>query len=135
MESRSLGFLLHFSFLMFLICMMSIIYCYVLYSSLRFSIWEKDISLQVTKFTIHCRMQGPQSRIIRAIMTTVNIVFHQSPFTQVRTKVQKGIFSLDIVFIWFFISFRAVDTLSDRSGIYTQHLTLILWYRFLFEAW
>ena len=53
------------------------------------------------------------------------MVFHQSPFTQERTEVQKGIFSLDMAFTWFCISFKAVDTFSNRSGMYTQHLTLI----------
>ena len=34
-----------------------------------------------TKFIIHCKMQGPQSRTIKATVTMVNIVFHQSSFT------------------------------------------------------
>ena len=59
-------------------------------------------------------------------MTVVKIVFHQSLFTQDRTEVQKGMFSLDIAFTWFFMSSKAVDTLSDKSGMYTQHLTLII---------
>ena len=66
-------------------------------------------------------MQGPQSRNIKATITVVNIVFHQSPFTQDRTDVQKGMFSFDIAFTWFFMSSKAVDTLLDKSGMYTQH--------------
>ena len=56
----------------------------------------------------------------------VNIVFHQSPFTQDRTKVQKGMFSFDIAFTQFFMSSKAADTLPDKSGIYTQHSTFII---------
>ena len=56
----------------------------------------------------------------------VNIVFHQSPFTQARTEVQKGMFSFDITFTWFFMSSKADDTLPDKSGIYRQHPTLII---------
>ena len=80
----------------------------------------------VTKFIIHCKMQGPQSRTIKATVTMVNIVFCQSPFTQDRTEVQKGMFSLDIAFTWFFMSSKTADTLPDKSGIYTQHSTLII---------
>ena len=65
-------------------------------------------------------MQGPQSRTIKATITMVNIVFYQSPFTQDRTEVQKGMFSFDIAFTWFFMSSKAADTLPDKSGIYTQ---------------
>ena len=53
------------------------------------------------------------------------MIFHQSPFTQERTEVQKGIFSLDTAFTWFCISFKAGDTFSNRSGMYTQHSTLV----------
>lgn len=70
-------------------------------------------------------MQGPQSRTIKATITILNIVFHQSPFTQDRTKVQKGMFSFDIAFTQFFMSSKAADTLPDKSG-YTQHSTLII---------
>ena len=38
----------------------------------------------------------------------VNIVFHQSPFTQDRTKVQKGRLSSDITFTWPFTSSRVL---------------------------
>ena len=51
-------------------------------------------------------MQGPQSRTIKATVTMVNIVFHESPFTEDRTEVQKGMFSFDITFTWFFMSFK-----------------------------
>ena len=80
-------------------------------------------------------MQGPQSRTIKATVTMVNIVFRQSPFTQDGTEVQKGMSSFDILlcqkqfdiaFIWFFMSSKAADTLPDKSGIHTQHLTLII---------
>lgn len=71
-------------------------------------------------------MKGPQSRTIKATVTMVNIVFHQLLFTQDRTEVQKGMFSFDIAFTWFFMSSKEADTLSDKSGIYTQHSTLIL---------
>ena len=72
-------------------------------------------------------MQGPQSRTIKATITMVNIVFHQTPFTQDdSTEVQKGMFSFDIAFTWFFMSSKAVDTLPDKSGMYTQHSTLII---------
>ena len=50
------------------------IYCTL---ALRQPIWENDISLQVTKYIIHCKIQGPQSRTIKATITVVNIVFHQ----------------------------------------------------------
>ena len=112
---------------MFLISVMSIIYCDILYPSpLATHMREHAINLWVTKFTRHCKKQGPQSSMIRTIMTTVTVVFHQSPFTQDRAKVQKGIFSLDMAFTWFYISSKAVDTFSDKSGMYTQHLTLIM---------
>ena len=62
----------------------------------------------------------------KATITMVNIVFHQSPFIQYRTEVQKGMFSFDIAFTWFFMSSKATDTLSDKLGIYTQHSTLII---------
>ena len=71
-------------------------------------------------------MQSPQSRTIKVTITMVNIVFYQSPFTQDRTEVQKGMFSFDVAFTWFFMSSRAADTLPDKSGIYTQHSTLII---------
>ena len=75
-------------------------------------------------------MQGPQSRTIKATITMVNIVFHQSPFTQDSTEVQKGMFSFYIALtcflFFFFISSKAADTLPDKSGIYTQHSTLII---------
>ena len=54
------------------------------------------------------------------------MVFHQSPFIHDKTEVQKGILSLDIALTWFFMSARAPDTLPDKSGIYTQHSTLIV---------
>ena len=75
---------------------------------------------------MHCTMQGTQNRAIKATMTVVNIVSHQSPFTQDRTGVQKGMFSFDIAFSWFFMSSKAADTLPDKSGIYAQHSTLII---------
>ena len=56
----------------------------------------------------------------------VNIVFHPSPFTQDRTEVQKGRLSSDITFTWPFISPRVADIQPDKSGIYTQHSTLII---------
>jgi len=34
--------------------------------------------------------------------------------------------SFDIAFTWFFISSKAVDTLPDKSEMYTQHSTLII---------
>ena len=71
-------------------------------------------------------MQGPQSRTIKATIAKVNIVFHQSPFTQDSTEVQKGMFSFHIAFTWFFMTSKAADTLPDKSGIYTQHSTLII---------
>ena len=71
-------------------------------------------------------MQGPQSRTIKATITVVNIVFRQSPFTQDSTEVQKGMFSFDIVFTWFFMMSKAADTLPDESGMYTQHSTLTI---------
>ena len=85
-----------------------------------------DINLRVTKFIIHFKIQGLQSRTIKATISVVNPVFHQSPFTQDRTEVQKGMFSFDIAFTWFFMLSKAVDTLSDKSGMYTQHSTLII---------
>ena len=99
MESRPSEFLFHSPLLMFLISVMSIIYCDILYPSpLATHMREHAINLWVTKFTRHCKKQGPQSSMIRTIITTVTIVFHQSPFTQDRTKVQKGIFSSDMAF-------------------------------------
>ena len=70
-------------------------------------------------------MQGPQSRTIQATITMVNIVFHHSPFIQDRTEVQKGMFSFDIAFTWFFMTSKAVDTLPHKSGMHTQRSTLI----------
>ena len=71
-------------------------------------------------------MQDPQNRTIKATITMVNIVFHRSPFTQDSTKVQKGMFLFDIAFTWFFMTSKAADTFPDKSGIYTQHSTLII---------
>ena len=85
--------------------------------------WENNTNLWVIKFIIHCEMQGPQSRASKATITMVNIVFHQSPFTQDSTELQKGMFSFDIAFTWvsfFVFSSKAVDTLPDKSGVYTQ---------------
>ena len=45
----------------------------------------------------------------KATITMVNIVFHQSPFTQDRTKVQKGRLLSDITLTWPFISSRVAD--------------------------
>ena len=50
------------------------IYCTL---ALWLPIWENDINLWVMKFIIHCKIQGPQSRTIKATITVVNIVFHQ----------------------------------------------------------
>ena len=71
-------------------------------------------------------MQGPQGRTIKATITMVNTVFRRSPVTQDGTKVQKGMFSFDIAFTSFLMSSKAADTLPDKSGIYTQHSTLII---------
>ena len=92
------------------------IYCTL---ALRPPVWENDTNLWVTKFIIHCKMQAPQSRTIKATITMVNIVFHQSSFTQDRTEVQEGMFLFDIAFTWFFMSSKAVDTLPGKSGMYT----------------
>ena len=35
-------------------------------------------------------------------------------------------FSFDIAFTWFFMSSKAVNTLPDKSRMYTQHSTLII---------
>ena len=95
----SVCFLLHFPLLMLLTHSMSIIHRDILHPDSPTSNWENDTNLWVTKFIIHCKMQDPQSRTIKATLTMVNIVFHQSPFTQDRTKVQKGRLSSDITFI------------------------------------
>ena len=62
------------------------IYCTL---TLRPLIWENDINLWVTKFIAHCKIKGPQSRTIKATMTMLNIVFHQSSFTQIGPKSKK----------------------------------------------
>ena len=80
--------------------------------------WENYIKLRVTEFMIYCKIQGAQSRTIKATVTVLNTVFHQLPFTRDRTEVQKGMFLFDIVFTWFFMSSKAVDTLPDKSGMY-----------------
>ena len=50
----------------------------------------------------------------------VNRVFHQSPFTQDSTKVQKGMFSSHIALTWLFMASKAADTLPDKiRNIYT----------------
>ena len=98
MESRPYEFFLHSSLLMLLTHIMSIIHRDILHPGLRPPIWENDINLQVTKFIMRCEIQGSQSRTIKETITVVNIVFHQSPFTQDRTEVQKGMYSFDIAF-------------------------------------
>ena len=124
--ARSVYFPLHSPFLMLLTHSMSIIHRDILHLTLRPPIWENDINLWVTKFIIHCKMQGPQSRTIKATITMINIVFHQSPFTQDSTQVQKGRLSSDIAFTWPFMPSRVADILPDKSGIYTQHSTVII---------
>ena len=50
----------------------------------------------------------------------INVLFHQLPFTQDRTKIQKGMFSLDIAFTWFFLSSKAViRNLKQIRNVYT----------------
>ena len=88
--------------------------------------WENAVNLWVTKFTRICNKQGPQSSMIKIIIPIVKIVFHQSNFTQDRTEFQKGIFTFIMTFTWFCISSMAADTFPDRSGMYTQHSTLIM---------
>ena len=121
MESRPYEFLLHSPLLMLLVSITSIIYWDIFTLALLSPTWENAINLWVTKFTRHCRKQGPQISMIKITITTVTMIFHQTPLTQDRTKVQKGIFSLDMAFTWFCISSKAVYTFSDRSGMYTQH--------------
>ena len=82
------------------------IYCTL---TLRPPIWENDIKLWVTMFIVHCKIKSLQNRSIKATITTVNIVFHQSPFTQVRTEVQIERLSSNITFTWPFMSPRLVD--------------------------
>ena len=105
----SVCFLLQSLFLMLLTHSMSIIHRAVCTLTLQPLIWENRINLCVTKFIIHCKMKGPQSRTIKATITMVNIVFHQSPLTQDRTEVQKGRLSSDISFTWPFMSSRVAD--------------------------
>ena len=101
MESRPYEFLLHSPLLMLLTHIMRSFIGLYRILALQPPSWENDINLRVTKFIIHCKIQGPQSRTIKATITVVNIVFHQSPFTQDRTEVQKGMFSFDVAFTWF----------------------------------
>ena len=89
-------------------------------------IWVNEVSLCDTKLTTHWRIQSPHNRINRTTITMVNRVFHQSPFTHDRTKVQKGRLSSVIAFTWPFMSSRVADILPDKSGIYTPHSTLII---------
>ena len=69
---------------------------------------------------------GSTKQNYQATGNMVGTVFFQSPFTQDRIKVQKGMFSFDIAFTRVFMSSKATDTLTDQSGIYTQHSTLII---------
>ena len=119
-ESKPYEFFLHSPLLMLLVSITSIIYCDILYPSPPATHMRERYQPLGYKFIIHCKIQGPQSRTIKATMTVVNIVFHQSLFTQDRTEVQKGMFSFDIAFTWFFMSSKVVDTLSDKSGMYTH---------------
>ena len=122
----SVCFLLHSPLLMLFTHSMSIIHRDILHPALRPLIWENDINLWVTKFIIHCKIKGPQSRTIKATITMVNIVCHQSPFTQDRTEVRKGRLSSDVTFTWPFMSSWVADIQRDKSGIYTQLSTLII---------
>ena len=122
----SVYFLLHSLLLMLLTDSMSISHRDILHLDSLISNLEERHQLWVTKFIIHCEMQGPQSRTIKATITMVNIVFHQSPFTQDSTQVQKGRLSSDIAFTWPFMPSRVADILPDKSGIYTQHSTAII---------
>ena len=85
----SVCFLLHSPLLMLLTHSMSIIHRDILHPDSPTSNWENDTNLWVTKFIIHCKIKGPQSRTIKATTTMVNIVFHQSPFTQMGLKFKK----------------------------------------------
>ena len=88
--------------------------------TLRPPIWENDINLWVTKFIVHCKIKGPESRTIKATVTTVNIVFCQSPFTQDRIRVQKGMFSFDIAFTWFSCNLKQlIHWQINQEYIYT----------------
>ena len=125
-ESRPYEFLLHSPFLMLLVSITSIIYCDILDPSPPATHMRERYQPLGYKFIIHCKIQGPQSRTIKETLTVVNIVFHQSPFTQDKTEVRKGMYPFDIAFTWFFMSSKVVDTLPDKSGVYTQHSTLII---------
>ena len=122
-ESRPHEFLLHSPLLTLLVSIVSISYWDILYLSPPVTHMIECTNLWVTKFTRHCRKQGPQSSMIKN--NSYN-GFPPSPFTQERSEVQKGIFPLDMAFTWFCISSKAVDTFSDRSGMYTQHSTLTM---------
>ena len=127
MGSRPCEVLLHSPLLMLLVSVTSIIHWEVDCTLVLWSTtWDNATNLWVTKFTRHCNKQGPQTSMIKNTITTFIIVFHQSPFTQDRIEVQKGIFSPDMAFTCFCISSMAADTFPDRSGMYTQHSTLIM---------
>ena len=120
----SVCFLLHSPLLMLITHSMSIIHKDILHAgSPSANLGEQH---QILGYKVQCKIQGPQSRTIKATITMVNIVFYQSLFTQGRTKVQKAMFSFDIAYTWFFMSSKATDILPDKSGIYTQHSTLII---------
>jgi len=89
-------------------------------------IWVNKDSLSETKLTTYWRIQGPHNKINNVIITMVRTVFHQSPFTHDRTEVQKGRLPSGIAFTWPLILSGVADTLPDKSGIHTQHSTLII---------
>ena len=126
--ARSVYFPLHSPFLMLLTDSMSISDRDILHPTSdsptsNLGEWHQSLGYKPHNT---CKIKGPQRRTIKATIRMVNIVFHLSPFTQDRTEVQKGRLSSDIAFTWPFMPSRVADILPDKSGIYTQHSTVII---------
>ena len=105
----SVCFLLHSRLLTLLTHNMIVIYRDIMHPASPTSDLGERHQPMCYKVQIHCKIQGAQSRTIKTTIPMVNIVFHQIPFTQDRTEVQKGRLSSDITFTWTFMSFRVAD--------------------------
>ena len=94
----SVCFLLHSRLLTLLTHSMIVIYRDIMHPASPTSDLGERHQPMCYKVQIHCKIQGAQSRTIKTTIPMVNIVFHQIPFTQDRTEVQKGRLSSDITF-------------------------------------
>ena len=109
MGSRPCEVLLHSPLLILLVSVTSIIHWEVDCTLVLWSTtWDNATNLWVTKFTRHCKKQGPQSSVIRMIMTIVT-KFSTISLYPGQDWSPKGRLSSDIAFTWPSMSSRVAD--------------------------